>query len=193
MPTGSKTEIHAKLTTPIGEAGIVQTLPSSPDNIIYYGDQVAIRVCDGTFWQVKRDDSDKIFALARHIQEWEIMQIVHPADPFIEKRNRPVRYNEMVAFHFLDNKSFVGAQLNSPNAELTARVPWVKEWETFVLVKHPKHKPKDNNARYGGWFALRAYNGKYVMFDRDNSKQLLAVVPHIDEWETFVFIPPGTT
>lgn len=79
----------------------------------------------------------------------------------------------------------------SGSAELAARVPWVKEWEMFKLVQHP-HKPvsKDKEVRYGAWFALQAYNGKYVMFDRDSSKQLLAFVSQADEWEAFVFINP---
>lgn len=164
------------------------------DNLIYYGDQIAIRVCDGTYWQVNRDNGDKVMALARHIKEWEIVEIVAVGDEFVAEKGRPIRYNEAVAFRFIDNNSFVGSDLHSENNELTARVPWVKEWETFTLVEHPQRPPlKDSKVRYGSWFALRAYNGKYVMFDKDDSKQILACAQQIDEWESFVFIHPSMT
>ena len=162
---------------------------SSDENLLHYGDQIAILTCDGTYWQVNRDEGDKVMALAKHIKEWEFMEIVAVGDEFVSERNRVVRYNEQVAFRFLENNSFVGADLNSSNKELTARVPVVKEWETFTLLEHPQKKSsKDKKLRYGSWFALRAYNGNHVMFDKINSKQLLASVPHIDEWESFVFI-----
>lgn len=161
------------------------------DNVIHYGDSVAIRVCDGTYWQVNKDNVDKVMALARHIKEWEIVEIVAMGDEFVSKKNRPVRYNDIVAFRFATNDSFVGAQLNTSNSELTARVPWVKEWEMFTLIKHPqKASSKDKKVRYGSWFALRAHNGMYVMFDKDDSKQVLANSPNIDEWEAFVFKQP---
>lgn len=162
------------------------------DNLIFYGDQIAIRVCDGTYWQVNRDDSDKVMALARHIKDWEIVEIVSARDEFVAEKGRPVRYNEDVAFRFLANNSFIGSDLHSENNELSACVPWVKEWETFTLVEHPQKPPlKDTKARYGSWFALRTWNGNYIMFDKDNSKQLLAHAQHIDEWESFVFIHPS--
>lgn len=163
------------------------------DNLIHYGDQIAIRVCDGTYWQVNRNENDRVMALARHIKEWEIIEIVAVGDDFVSEKNRVVQYNEQVAFRFVENDSFVGTDLNSSNKELTARAPAVKEWEMFTLIEHPQKKSsKDKKLRYGSWFALRAYNGNHVMFDKNNSKQLLASVPHIDEWESFVFIHPSS-
>jgi hypothetical protein len=166
----------------------------SDENLIHYGDKIAILACDGTYWQVNRNDDDKVMALAKHIKEWEFIEIVAVGDEFVSERNRVVKYGDQVAFRFTENGSFVGANLNSGNKELTARAPMVKEWEMFTLLEHPKKKPsKDKYLRYGSWFALRAYNGKHVMFDKNNSKQLLASVPHIDEWEAFVFISPSQT
>lgn len=164
---------------------------SSDDNLLHYGDRIAILVCDGTYWQVNKNDGDKVMALAKHIQAWELIEIAAADDEFVSERNRVVKYNDQVAFRFIENGSFVGANLNSGNKELTARASIVKEWEIFTLLEHPKKKPsKNKKLRYGSWFALRAYNGKHIMFDKDNSKQLLALVPHIDEWEAFVFIRP---
>ena len=163
------------------------------DNLIYYGDQIAIRVCDGNYWQVNRDNGDRVMALAKHIKDWEIVEIVAVSDEFVAEKGRPVCYNEEVAFRFLANNSFVGSGLHTEKNELNARVPWVKEWETFRLVVHPHRPPfKDSKARYGSWFALRAHNGNYVMFDKDGSKQILAYAQQIDEWESFVFIHPST-
>ena len=78
--------------------------------------------------------------------------------------------------------------MRTENNQLTACVPWVK-WQMFTVIKHPQRPlSKDKKVRYGSWFALRAYNEKYVMFDKNDSKQLLAYASHIDEWESFVFI-----
>jgi hypothetical protein len=191
--TGTTTKARVKVGLPsIAEAEVTREWQDEGDNIIHYGDQVAIRVCDGTYWQVNRNDGDKVMALARHIKEWEIIEIVAVGDEFVSERNRPVRYNDKVAFRFTTNNSFVGADLNTTNIELTARVPLVKEWEMFTLIRHPrKTSSKDKKVRYGSWFALRAHNGKHVMFDKDGSKQLLACVPQIDEWEALVFIHPA--
>jgi len=192
-PLRSKTQARFKAGVPFGvEVEVSREWQDEDNTVIYYGDQIGIRVCDGTYWQVNRDDRDKVMGLAKHIREWEIITIVAVGDEFVSQKRRPVRYNEKVAFQFAVNNSFGGADLNSSNGELTARVPWVKEWEMFALLEHPqKPSPKDKKARYGSWFALRAYNGKYVMFDKDRTKQLLACVPHMDEWEAFVFIHPS--
>lgn len=189
-----KTRTRFKAGVPsIAEIEITREWQDNGDNFIHYGDQISIRVCDGSYWQVNRNEGDKVMALARHIKEWEIIEIVVVGDEFVAEKNRVVRYNEQVAFRFVENNSFVGADLNSSNKELSARAPVVKEWEMFTLLEHPKKtRSKDKKLRYGSWFALRAYNGKHVMFDKNNSKQVLASVPHIDEWESFVFIHPSS-
>jgi hypothetical protein len=191
--SSSKTQARIKAgIPPILEVEISREWQDGGDDIvIYYGDQIAIRACDGTYWQVNRDNGDKVMALAKHVKEWELIEIVSVDDEFVSKRKRPVRYNERVAFRFITNNSFIGADLNS-NGELVARVPWVKAWEVFTLLEHPqKPSRKDKRVRYGSWFALRACNGKHVMFDKDGTRQLHAWVPHIDEWEAFVFIKPS--
>ena len=190
-----KTRARFKAGFPsVVEVEVIREWDDSSDvNLIHYGDQIAILVCDGTYWQVNRNDGEKVMALAKHIKEWEFIQIVAVGDEFVSERNRVVRYDEQVAFRFTENSSFAGANLNSRNKELTAHAPIVKEWEMFTLLEHPQKKPsKDKKLRYGSWFALRAYNGNYVMFDKNNSKQLLASVPHMDEWEAFVFIHPSS-
>jgi hypothetical protein len=189
----SKTQTRVKVGFPSGvEFEFSRELQNESDNIICFGDQIGIRACDGEYWQVNRNNEDRVMALAKHIKEWEIIEIVAVGDEFVSQKKRPVRYNEEVAFRFIVNNSFVGADLNTINNELTARVPWVKDWQKFTLLEHPhKVSPKDKKARYGSWFALRACNNQHVMFDKNDSKQLFACVPHIDEWEAFVFIHPS--
>ena len=190
----SRTKAEVTIGVPkVAEVKVIREWDDGEDNVIHYGDLIAIRVCDGAYWQVNRNQGDRVTATARWVREWEIIQIVAVDDDFVSEKNRVVRYNEQVAFRFVENDSFVGADLKSSNQELTARAPAVKEWETFVLLEHPKKKPsKDKKLRYGSWFALRAHNGKHVMFDKNDSKQLLASVPHIDDWEGFVFINPSS-
>lgn len=186
----SKTLVRLKAGIPsIVELEVTREWPDKMDNVIYYGDKIGIRVCDGTYWQVNRNNENKVMALARHIKEWEIIEIVAVGDEFVAEKKRPVSYNEKVAFRFTINNAFVGADMNTPDGVLTARVPWVKEWEIFTLLEHPQ-KPlsKDKKVRYGSWFALRACNDKHVKFDKNDTKQLLACAPHLDEWEAFVFI-----
>jgi hypothetical protein len=183
----NKATIKAGLPTVV-EVELTREWQDESDNIIHYGDKIAIRVCDGAYWQVNRDNGDKVVATAKHIKEWEVIEIVHVGDEFVAEKDRPVRHNDKVAFRFTTNNSFVGADLNTKNSELTARVSWVKEWEMFTLLEHPKKSSfKDKKVRYGSWFALLAYNGKYVIYEKDSSKQLLAFAPHIDEWESYLF------
>lgn len=193
MKTIPKNRARVKISIPtVAEVELSREWQADDDNVIHYGDQVAIRACDGTYWQANGNDFHKLMSIERHIKEWEIFQIVAADDEFVAVKNRPVRFNDKVAFWFAASKSFIGARLNDNDCHLTAVVPWVKAWETFTLVEYPnKPSSSDKKVRFGSWFALTAANGKHVMFDRDGTKQLLAVVPHIREWEGFVFIHPS--
>lgn len=158
---------------------------SEDDNFIYYGDKIAIRVIDGTFWQANRDEDNKVMALAKHIKEWEKFEII-AADGLPFQRGRHVHYNDLVAIRFLASNSFVSVNLDE-GAELVASVPWIKEWEKFTLIRHPNRpSAEDGRLRYGAWFALKACNQQFVTFDRDKTKQLGAWVSHLDTWEEFI-------
>ena len=191
--SSSKTELRLKLGLPsIAELEISREWRADRDSVVCYGDQIAIRLYDGTYWQVNRDHGDKIMGLGKQVAQCELIEIVDVANPFASHRNRPIRCNEKVGLRFTSNNCFAGADFcSSITGELTARVPWVKEWETFTLVDTPTRPlRRDKKVRWGSWFALRASNGKYVMFDKNDTKQLLACAPRIDEWETFVIIDP---
>lgn len=171
-----------------GEVEIQETTES--DNWVRYGDRIAIRVCSGDFWQTDIFDSDIVSGKGKQIGDWEIYKIVLAEDEFASNRGQFVRYGDNVAFVSLINQRFVGANHNG-QGELTARVTAVGPLETFHLECPPnKKRPIDRKLRFGSWFALKSSNGKYVMFDRDNSKQLLATIDWIKEWESFVIMNP---
>lgn len=190
--TSAKNKARIKLGIPtIVEAEFTREWQDSHDNVLAYGDLIAIRVCDGAYWQVNINSDNKIMALMHEIKGWEIIQIVAVGDEFVSIKNRSVQYNDKVGFRFIKNNRFVGSNSKSQNGELAANVPWVKPWEMFTLLEYPeRHAAKDNKVRYGSWFSLRADNRKYVMFDKSHSKQLMACAPEIREWEGFVFMKP---
>ncbi len=188
-----KNKARVKLGIPsIVEAEFTREWQDLGDNVLMYGDLIAVRVCDGTYWQVNIDTDNKVMALAHEIKGWEIIQIVAVGDEFISIKNRPVRYNDKVAFRFVKNNRFVGSNSSVQNGELTANVTWVKPWEMFTLMEYPERPmTRDNKVRYGSWFSLLADNQKYVMFDKGHSKQLMACASKRREWEGFVVMQPS--
>jgi hypothetical protein len=193
-PNEKKSTIHGKAKINIGlvalEGGFQEEKEINSDNFIRYGDKIAIRVCDGRFRQTDINNGAIIVAKERHIKEWEIFKLVLASDPFVSEKGRIVRYGDKVAFQALINRSFVGADHNH-RSELTSRVHWVKEWETFIVVRPTDtNKPREKKLRFGGWLALQSSNGKFVMYDRDESRKLCARADLIKEWECFVLINP---
>jgi len=159
-------------------------------DFVMYGEQIGIRVCDGNYFQVKLDIGTRLFALERHIENWELLEIVAASRPFAITQNKPIHYGDKIALKALNNKNFLGANLNSEQKEVTANVAHVKEWETFMIV-HPNSWFKTlfhKKLRYGDFFALRAYNNKYITYNRDGDKGLFASVSQIKEWEIFSVI-----
>lgn len=168
------------------------------DSLIRYGDRVAIRTYDGWYWQANRDKDERIMALAKHIRDWEIFQIVAVGDEFVSRKDRVAEYGDDIAFRFPGNDCFIGSELSLYPYELAARVPWVKEWESFkahrgvrAMSLGRKTSEKDKFLRYGSRVSFAASNGKFVVFDKDESKQMLACSDVLSEWETFVFRHPA--
>ncbi len=162
-------------------------------DIVLYGDQIGIRACDGNYFQVKLDIGTRLFALERHIKNWELLEIVAASRPFSITPNRAVHYGDKIALKAMNNNNFIGANLNSEQKEITANVAHIKEWETFIL-RHPTNWLKTifhTKVRYGDFFALRAYNNKHITYNRDGDKGLFASVSHIQEWEIFSVIKPS--
>jgi hypothetical protein len=160
------------------------------DNFVRYGDKIAIRVCNGEFWQTKIYDNNIVSGEGKSIDAWELFKIVAFDAEFASNKGDVIRYGDKIALFSLINTQFVGADQDG-QGQLTARVPWVKAWEIFHIICPPDRKqPVDKIIRYGSWFALESSNGKYVSFDRDGSKLLSASVDWIRDWECFVIINP---
>jgi hypothetical protein len=162
------------------------------EDVLTYGQVVAIRACDGKYVMTDLNDQEILAAHERHVEAWEVFKIVEVSSPFSHIPKKAVRYGDKVAFLAMNNRNFVGAALHS-QGELTARVAHVKEWETFTLLCPPtsRSKKRRDALRYGSFFALQAYNGKNVMYNRDGDRRLLAKVPYVSDWETFTFIDPA--
>ncbi len=159
-------------------------------HILTYGKEVAIRTCDGRY--VTADlNNGTLVARERHVQAWEIFKIVHASSPFLHVPERSVRYGDKVAFLATNSNNFVGAAFHS-QSELTAWVAHVKAHEKFTLLRPPAgvQRQRGKMVYYGSFFALRADNGQNVMYNRDGDGRLFAIVPHVSDWETFVFIDP---
>lgn len=155
-------------------------------DFVCYGEKVAILVCDGCFWQNNQPNNSVLECISPSAGEQELFAFVHPRDEQITERNRPVLYGDVVALKSAYNAQYVGADLDMPGNPLTARVPWIRTWQKFDLLRTPeKQEQLDGRLRHGSRFILRACTGKFVMYDRDASKQLLSVVEEASLWECF--------
>lgn len=153
---------------------------------VCYGDKAAIAVCDGLFWQNNQNDNSVLAALSSQIGEWEVFTFVHPRDGKVTEQGRPVLYGETVALQSLCNEQYVGVDLDVGGAPLTARVPWVRDWQMFDLLRTPEAQSQfDGRLTHGSQFVLRACNGKFVMYDRLETKHLLATASEARWWECF--------
>jgi hypothetical protein len=162
-------------------------------DVVMYGAEIGIRTCDGKYVQTRLDSGSELFAIERHVKEWEIFEIVSPSSPFSIALNKAVRYGDEVALKAKNNYNFVGANLDSGQKKLTAVVPHVKEWETFTL-SHPSDILKNElgkKVRFGDFFSLRAFSKNYVRYELDSDGSLSATAPHKKEWETFAFVNPA--
>jgi hypothetical protein len=163
------------------------------EHVLTYGQEVAIRACDGKYVMVDLNDHNTLAAHERHVKEWEVFRIVHAPFPFLYVPKRAVRYGDQVAFLAKNNQNFVGAALHSDQKELTAWVAHVEDWETFTLLRPPRRRSRRQRKtlRYGSSFALQANNGQNVSYNRDGDRRLRADAPHVRAWEIFVFIDPA--
>lgn len=124
--------------------------------------------------------------MAASVGEWGLFTFVYPRDEQITKPNRPVLYGDIVTLKSVYNEQYIGADLDMPGNPLTARVPSIRAWQKFDLLRIPeKQEQLDGRLRHGSQFVLRACTGKFVMYDRDTSKQLLCVVEEASLWECF--------
>ena len=160
-------------------------------NALKFGQVVAIRTFDGQYFSATPDGD--MSATVRHVQEWECFELVDAADPLIYSKDKVVRYGDQVALRATVNDQYIGARLDDAKAPLTARVPWVKAWETFTIIRPPNYSRARwrSPLRYGTFFTLQAYNSKYVMYNREGDGSLQAITSRIGDWEIFAFIDPS--
>jgi hypothetical protein len=162
----------------------------SQQPILKYGQRVAIRTYDNTYVTLDLNHFNQMVGGAKEIKAWQLFEIHLASNPYSETRKRSVRYGDKIALRAVNNDCFVGASLHS-QAELTAWVTYVKEWETFILCFSPATAPgKHNLVSFGSSFALQADNGKYVQYAFAADKRLFAIADGIKEWETFEFVKP---
>ena len=121
----------------------------------------------------------------------ETFTIVDPKDPYVSQLDRRIYYNDNIAINAENSKTFVMANLNN-NYELIANVPHVGSWERFVLMAAEDDTLRRNVVCYGNSINLRAYNGKYVMYNMDGEHLLSAVADRPSKWEKFFLICPDS-
>lgn len=162
------------------------------ESVLTYGQEVAIRTCDGKYVMADLNNFNVLVGWERHVQLWEIFTIVHASSPFSHLPKRAVRYGDQVAFLAKNVQNFVGAAWEH-QCELTAWVAHVEDRETFTLLRPPKSGSRKHGKilRYGSFFALQACNGLNVKYNRDGDGRLLPEASHVQAWETFVFIDPA--
>jgi hypothetical protein len=167
----------------------IQPDSSKDQQILAYGQAVAIRTCDGKYVTADLNNDNTLVARERHVKEWEVFKIVHAASPFSPMPKRAVHYGDRVALLATNNQNFVGAAFDS---QLTAWVAHVEDRETFTLLRPPKSKLRryGRTVQYGSFFALQASNGQNVRYNCKGDGKLRAEVCHVEAWETFVFIDP---
>lgn len=143
---------------------------------VMYGDAVALRAANGNYVSADLSHDATLLATASHIQSWEMFEIIDATEPDSLDRSKPVRYGDQIALRATSNGKFIGADLGS-HKELTARVPWVRGWESFVLTRPPQSLCDSASERLEsvGCFALKAANGKFVSCLLDTDQSLAAV------------------
>lgn len=158
-----------------------------PQKPLIYGCKIAIRTHDNNYVTVDLNQDRQLIGRAKSIKAWEILEIVDASMPFSQEPNRQVHYGDKVGFKALNSNRFVGADLDH-DKQLTTWATELRGWETFTLLPTPNnHSVLGDIVRYGDYFALKAYNEKYVEYILTGDGRLLADAPHIKKWETFVF------
>ncbi len=179
------------IIAPSFNKSLEQKIQGQSSAMLYYGNKIGIRSCNGTYIMCDLDSGERLFGRKRKIDEWEIFEIVNPKVPFVTIPNRLVRYGDKVGFRSINNKNFIGANLNSNEKEVMSIMPKPDTWETFTLVSPPVESKNKKGVCLGGAFALKAYNNRFVRFKKDGDGGLYADAEHIKDWEIFYVINPS--
>jgi hypothetical protein len=171
----------------IALAGTIYAARRDRSTVLTFGDNVALRTFDGKY-VTSTEAECRIVALGK--DHAAIFRLANPREPFASDKKGYLRYGSRVAFCVVTHDRFVGADMNA-GGELWARVGWVKEWETFTLVRPPGgRRVLRRRLRYGDTFGLRASNNKLVRYDAVGSGELAATnEDSVGEWEVFTFVP----
>jgi hypothetical protein len=171
--------------TPAGAPAVPAVADPLNDDPVLYGSRVAIETCDGSFVSANLGAEDKrLTGRVKHVKAWEVFEVCFAGVP-PAGRPQAVQYGDLVALLASDNR-YVHAHLEG-KGELSASWPEARGWETFTLEPVEGEQVRGEPVQFNRRFALRAFNGRYVRFDRDGSGGVAAEAERCQEWETFRF------
>ena len=184
--------IGEKLLAPVFE-NFTKNIKQNQEITVHRGDKISLKArSNGRYVQANNDTpTGDLVANGSRIDSWENFEIVGSENPFSYVKNVPIHYGDKIALKALINNHFVGVNYHDSQHVLTSCVDHVEEWETFILVVHPKSKVKNKQAlKYGDRIVLQANGGEYVMSHKEKNGILIATAKKIDTWETFIVINP---
>jgi len=182
--------IGLKLVELFGEK-ISQAINKSQKTVLRFGMQVGLLTCDGRFVMNDLKANNLLYGRENQLSHWETFTIVDPKDPHVSQLDRRIHYNDNIALKAENSNTFVMANLDN-NYELIAKVPHVGSWEKFILMAVEDGTLRRNVVCYGNSINLRAYNGRYVMYNMDGDHLLSAVAERPSKWEKFFLICPDS-
>jgi len=107
-----------------------------------------MKTFDGRHVTADRNSNGQLISRTQHISLREIFEIESASEPYSEIPDRPVHYGDSIALKATDSENFVSCRLDS-NGELKLNVPWVREWEKFILIYPSKPTKHGKTVRYG--------------------------------------------
>jgi hypothetical protein len=181
------------IMTMIGLCGFlgIQWFVNLEANTVRYGMHIALRTVDGKYVTTDLHGNAYLAGRAKKIGDWEIFEIVDPENPFSYDTTKIVHYGDIIALRAINHGHFVRSHSGREN-KLIADMPWVQDWERFVLYNPNDKFLSHTFARlmYGDTFALRAHHGQYVSYVPSRNGDLESIATDIQENAIFVCIDP---
>ncbi len=157
---------------------------------VKYGCRVSIKACNGKYVMCRLNRHAKIAAKADHMNDWEKFEVASDVNPFLDNKNRPVRYGKKIALRSIANDKFVSSDLGN-HGRLIASAPQVKEWEIFTLLPVQDDEKLGKNIEYEEAFTLQIHNTKQVYCRVKESGRICIDSSRNDGSEVFTFIKPS--
>jgi hypothetical protein len=134
------------------------------------------------------DNCTDVAAWNKPVDVWEVFHIIAADNP--DDHAHVIHYGDAVRLR-ASNAIHLSADENRAR-HLTTCYSDEDEWQTFTLKPgaHGNIGEEGEPFEYGQTFGLQAYNDLYVSHDRDDNDTMKAIMPHLQEWETFTAIKP---